>query len=88
MKRHKLSSSQVSVSDLKKLLIELDYVYPYHQAIGFYLESTGYSEEEVDQFREIEVRFDFYLAHAMEGIEYSPEWRIYYPQELPRLPGT
>lgn len=79
---------RVTVSELKKMLIGLDYVYPYHQAIGFYLESAGYSEEEVDHFREMEVRFDFYLAHAMSGIEYSPEWRLYYPQELARLLGS
>jgi hypothetical protein len=79
---------RVSVPELKKMLIELDYVYPFHQAIGFYLQSAGYSEEEIDQFRQIEVRFDFYLAHAMNGIEYSSEWRLYYPQELARLLGT
>jgi hypothetical protein len=73
----------VSVSQLRRLLAELQYLYPYHQAIGFYLESARvYPENDIEQFRSMEKRFDFYLTHDMDKPQYSEEWRIYYPKEL------
>ena len=39
---------QVTTKNLLKLLEEMDYAYPYHQAVGFYLESSGtYSEVDI-----------------------------------------
>jgi hypothetical protein len=73
----------VSVTKLRSMLAEMDYVYPYHQVIGFYLARVGtYSEQEIALFRNGEFRFDFYLAHGLRDPAYSPEWRLFHPQGL------
>jgi hypothetical protein len=73
----------VSVNRLTALLSKLGYVYPYHQAIGFYLEKAGsYRDAQVTLLERIEMSFDFYLTHQMKETEYSPRWRLYYPKGL------
>jgi hypothetical protein len=37
------SGPRVSVERIAKLLRRLDYIYPYHQGIGFYLENAGHA---------------------------------------------
>jgi hypothetical protein len=72
----------VSGITIKTILDKLDFIYPYHQAIGFYMERSGYSKKDCDIFRDSGINCDFYLAHAMEEREYSEKWRIYYPKGL------
>ena len=71
---------RVSINRLLSYYSKMDYVYPYHQVIGFYLERSGsYSERQIDFFRKLEKKFDFYLTYNMQNTEYSKEWRLYYP---------
>ena len=58
------------------------HLYPYHQAIGFYLERVGYSGPDLDLVRSAGLHFDFYLAHGMQDRHYSRDWRVYYPRGL------
>ncbi len=78
---YKKASSRVSVSKLVSTLKKINYVYPYHQAIGFYLDTAGvYEKSEIEQLQSLPMRNDFYLTHKMEEIEYSEKWRLYYPK--------
>jgi hypothetical protein len=62
-------------------LRKLKYVYPYHQAIGFYLERSGaYKQKTMDLLRQFERKFDFYLTHGMVDRVYSERWRLFYPK--------
>ncbi len=79
---YKLAKGKVLVDKLVKMLKKLDYIYPYHQAIGFYLERAGYNESTVSLLRKFEMNYDFYLAHQMKEKSYSQEWRIYFPKGL------
>jgi hypothetical protein len=71
---------RVSVNRVAAFLKKMAFVYPYHQAIGFYLERAGaYRASQLDLFRKAPFEFDFYLAHNLGKHDYSKEWRLFYP---------
>jgi hypothetical protein len=77
---YKQAAPRVSAKRLKRLLAKLNYVYPYHQAVGFYLDRAGVPGAE--ELRSIPQHFDFYLAHELKKRAYCPKWRIHYPAKL------
>jgi predicted transcriptional regulator of viral defense system len=83
LKAFRNAKGKVSINKLTAMLKTLGYVYPYHQAIGFYLDRAGvYDESSIRLLRKIEMSHDFYLAHAMNDPEYSKDWRLFFPQGL------
>jgi predicted transcriptional regulator of viral defense system len=74
------AKDRVSVSTLIATLKTLDYLYPYHQAIGFYMQRAGYDPKLYDRLKKLGLKYDFYLAHDMREKAYSKEWRLYYPK--------
>ncbi len=73
---------KVSVATVLATLKRLNYVYPYHQAIGFYMQQAGFPAKQYERLKELGLRFDFYLAHDLRERDYSPEWRLFYPKGL------
>lgn len=72
--------SQISINTLVATLKKLDYIYPYHQAIGFYMEKARYEEGKWSKLLKLGTPFDFYLAYKLpEEKQYDPKWRLYYP---------
>lgn len=83
LKAYRNAKGKVDVEKLVHTLTEMNYVYPFHQSIGFYLERSGvYDESELEPLREIPIEFDFYLENRMEDPEYSKSWRLYIPKGL------
>jgi hypothetical protein len=82
LEAYRTAKDRVSTNRLIATLKKLDYVYPYHQAIGFLMELAGYGEDRCSMLRQLEINFDFYLAHGLKKPNYSEEWRLYYPQGL------
>jgi len=81
LQAYRLAKDKVQINKLVATLVKLNYIYPYHQAIGFYLEKAGvYKQELIDLVRRFEKNFDFYLAHGMKDVEYSKGWRLFYPK--------
>ncbi len=77
------AADEVSINKLSATLTAIGHIYPYHQAIGFYLERSGaYSDERIALIDRFEKKFDFYLAHQMKQTEYSKRWRIHYPSGM------
>lgn len=72
----------VSVNKLAALLSQLDYVYPYHQVIGYYLERAGYKDSLVKLFEKPPIQFDFYLTYGMIETDYSKRWRLHIPKNF------
>jgi len=85
LEAYKEARPRVSVDKLLEYLQELDHVYPYHQAIGFYMKHAGYSTEQVSKLRDLGLNFDFYLTHAMKDPKFDPDWRVFYPVGLLRI---
>jgi len=68
------ASTNVLVATLKKL----QYLYPYHQAIGFYMERAGWEEKQYSRLLKLGLEFDFYLTYGMKKKEYDAKWRLFY----------
>ena len=60
----------------------MDFIYPYHQAIGFYMEKAGYEESDFAPLAEMEQKFRFYLSYNIRFKELSDRWNLYYPKGL------
>jgi hypothetical protein len=78
----RLARSRASVKKLMELLTKLDYIYPYHQSIGFYLSRAGYSEEDQLIARGSGLELDFYLCHGLDDPTFDQNWRIFFPPTL------
>jgi hypothetical protein len=82
LKAYRAAKDRISVDRLIDTLKGLDYVYPYHQPIGFLMQEAGYPKHGVNQLRALGLGHDFYLAHGMQQPEYSQDWRLFYPKDL------
>ena len=83
LKAYRLAKEQVSVNKLIATLKKINYIYPYQQAIGFYLEKAGnYTQSQIELVRRFRMEYDFYLMHKMRDCDYSKKWRLYYPKGL------
>ena len=81
-KAYRAAKGRVSIDQLLAILKTLDYLYPYHQSIGFLMQVTGYPESSYAKLRALGLNYDFYLAHALQKPEYSKDWRLFYPKEF------
>lgn len=70
----------VSVNAMGAMLRKLEYGYPYHQAIGFYLERAGYRSSLLELMRRFPMKFDFYLTHEMAETSFDKTWRLHVPK--------
>lgn len=82
LQAYQAAKERVSTNRLLATLKKLEYVYPYHQAIGFLMERAGYGEQRYSLLRKLGFDYDFYLTHGIKEPEYSRDWRIFYPRGL------
>lgn len=82
LKAYKEAKGKVSVSKMKSYLKKIGHSYPYHQAIGFFLERAGYDDQKLKLMSSIAMKFDFYLVNQIKNPGYSKKWKIYYPKEF------
>jgi predicted transcriptional regulator of viral defense system len=82
LKAYKQAAGKVSVDEIVATLKQLDYVYPYHQAIGFYLERAGVPAERLQPLKALGLNFDFYLGYGLENPAYDARWRVFVPRDL------
>jgi predicted transcriptional regulator of viral defense system len=82
LKAYKKAKDNVSVNKILSYLKKINYKYPYHQAIGFYLERAGYKSNQLALVELLEREYSFYLDYQMEDLEYDSKWRIYYPKGM------
>lgn len=83
LKAFKMAKENVSINKLTAYLKKLDYTYPYHQAIGFYLGKSGvYNKSQIELLKKFKFKYDFYLTHQLKDMDYSKEWKLYFPKEF------
>ncbi len=77
----KNAAKGLSVNKLVSYLRKLNYTYPYHQSIGYYLSRAGvYKQSQIDLLRNFPIEFDFYLNYQLKNPDYNKEWRLYIPK--------
>lgn len=83
LKAYRAAAGKVSVNKLAAMLKKLNYVYPYHQIIGFYLERAGtYKNTAINLLAKPGIDYNFYLTYQMKDADYSPKWRLFFPKGL------
>jgi hypothetical protein len=75
-----LAKESLSVNRITAYLRRLRYVYPYHQAVGFYMERAGYDEPLLKMLEQFPIEYDFYLQHALKSPVLDKRWRLYVPK--------
>ncbi len=80
LKAYQAAREKVQINRLMAYLKELSYIYPYHQAIGFYLQRAGYPESGYNRLKEFGLKYDFYLDYNVLDKTYLPEWRLFVPK--------
>lgn len=69
-----------SVNRIYAYLKQIDYVYPYGQLLGFYLERAGFPASRLARLRAEVSPFDFYLDYGLVEPAYDSTWRVFYPK--------
>jgi hypothetical protein len=84
LEAYKRAKDKLDIKTLLKMLEKFDYIYPYHQAIGFFMERAGYPKKSWSKLLGLGTNFDFYVAHQLPEEErlFDDKWRVFYPQEL------
>lgn len=81
LRAYKNAAESASINKLSAMLKKIDYIYPYHQVIGFYLDKSGaYRDSQIELLRKQEMVYNFYLMHKMEKPKYSNKWKLFYPE--------
>ncbi len=90
LKAYEKAHSYVSINKLSAILEKINFIYPYHQVIGFYLEKTGkYTENQLNIMKSFETKHNFYLTHNMINPKFSKTWKLFYPSNFqPFLSGN
>lgn len=76
------AKDRVSIGTLVATLKKLDYVYPYHQAVGYYMQKAGYTKSQCNRLKGIGLDYDFYLDYGLKDKQYDPDWRLFFPKGL------
>ena len=82
MEAFERAKDKLSVPKLSALLRHLDYIYPYHQSVGFYLEKAGFADSILKRFERPGFTIDFYLARGMGSPVYDSRWHLFVPMGM------
>lgn len=81
LKMYGRAQKRASINRLVAILRKLGFAYPYHQAVGYYLEASGHDHKAVDLFQtSFSYEFDFHLDYGMQETEFVQKWRIHVPR--------
>jgi hypothetical protein len=79
---YRRARGHVSVQKIIDTLRKLDHVYPYHQAMGFYMERAGFTAKQLAPLKAMGMNWDFYLTHGLRNPVFNRNWRIHHQKSL------
>lgn len=82
LKVYKNAKNQISPKKMVTILKKLDYMYPIHQTVGFYLEKIGCKESDLRLFEDMGINFKFYTSRNISNRQFNKRWSLYYPEFL------
>jgi predicted transcriptional regulator of viral defense system len=82
LEAYRAAKPHVSINRLLATLTKLNYVYPYQQAIGFFMDRAGYDPLRLKLVQERNTEFDFYITYGLETPDYDSKWKLFHPQGL------
>jgi predicted transcriptional regulator of viral defense system len=78
----KNARKKIDINKMIHYLDELNYIYPYHQLIGFYLDRSGYSMGDLDLLKRRVTKLKFYITYNLNKKVLDKKWNIYYPEGI------
>lgn len=82
LEAYRNARDRVSVNKLLATLRKLDYVYPYHQAVGFLMQRAGYDERQLRKVEALGRSWNLYLDYRIADPEFDERWRLFHPKGL------
>lgn len=82
LEAYRAAKARLSTNRLLATLKRLNYIYPYHQTIGFLMDRAGYEESRTSLLRDLGLKYNFYLAHGVDQPEYSEKWHLFFPKGI------
>ncbi len=76
------AKNKLNLEKLDLYLDNLNYTYPYHQLVGFYLDKAGYNEPLLKPFLSKVTNFKFYMTYNLSNKILDQKWNIYYPEGI------
>ncbi|MBK9319187.1 MAG: hypothetical protein IPM91_10410 [Bacteroidetes bacterium] len=70
LRAYELAKEKADIQKLRNYLTQMDFIYPYHQVIGFYLEKAGYSDQ-IQHLFASDNKYKFYLTYSIKNLCYQ-----------------
>ncbi|MEK4145495.1 hypothetical protein NST48_31585, partial [Paenibacillus sp. FSL M7-0547] len=81
----KKAHNSLNISQLLETLKKMNFKYPYHQVIGFYLERAGYDDSILQLVRQFDqINYCLSLDYMLDLSYFSSSWNVYYPAGFDR----
>lgn len=70
--------NSLDIDKIYTIIDKFDFIYPYFQLAGFYLEKIGFSKTELAKFYDKRTELKFYTEKNKNHYEFDEYWNIYY----------
>ena len=76
---------EISINKIVFILKKLNYIYPYHQVVGYLLSKSGFDVSKIK--KEFDFQNDFFITRGevnsnLSNLIYDDEFKLYIPKEL------
>jgi len=70
--------NRLDIDKIYTIIEKFDFIYPYFQLAGFYLEQIGYSKDELSKYFAKKSELNFYTEKNKNHHEFDEYWKIYF----------